>query len=273
MNPPNIFSQYKSPRLGTMVGLSAVLHFIVLFVFTSFSFSIPKKDYYYRPVYQVDLVSLPRQKTVTPKEKKISSPSKKPVHKLVPKVKKKVSRKKIIKPKKTVISKEKKTESKKPVMKKAEEKKELNETDYLVKALDRIKKSSSKKNKSSGQKEALSSKIQSSANSQYQLSSSEYANLHFNIYYNKVWERIRSEWVLPGDMTEENWEATVSIRISKSGHIVDSVFEKRSGNIYFDQSAIRAINKADPLPPLPLSYTKKYLDIGIRFHSLEYRNG
>jgi colicin import membrane protein len=267
-------SEYRSPRFGTMIALSVLFHFIVFFLLASFSFSISKKDFYYRPVYQVDLVSLPRPKTTTPKVKKNSVTSKKQVHKIVEKpkkIKKKTSKKKIKKKKKAVIAKKKKV----PVAKKkkVQTKKEPNEADYLKSALNKIKKSAASKDKSQNKEKQLASKFKFPGDSPYQLSSSEYQSHHFNMYYNKVWEEIRAEWVLPGDMIEKIWEAIIAIRISKSGHIVNSTFEKRSGNIYFDQSVMRAIKKADPLSPLPPGYTKNYLDIGIRFHSFEYQNG
>jgi colicin import membrane protein len=46
---------------------------------------------------------------------------------------------------------------------------------------------------------------------------------------------------------------------------VDINFEKRSGNHYLDDSAMRAIKKANPLPPLPDVFRDEYLEIGIRF--------
>ncbi len=45
--------------------------------------------------------------------------------------------------------------------------------------------------------------------------------------------------------------------------------EKPSGNIYYDQSAIRAVNKADPLPPPPRELGGKSLEVGINFRVTE----
>ncbi|TNF50181.1 energy transducer TonB, partial [bacterium] len=39
-----------------------------------------------------------------------------------------------------------------------------------------------------------------------------------------------------------------------------------SGNIYYDQSALRAIRKASPLPPLPQDLDEESLEVGINFH-------
>jgi TonB family protein len=48
-------------------------------------------------------------------------------------------------------------------------------------------------------------------------------------------------------------------------------FEKHSGNRYFDESAMKAIKKASPFPPFPDSIRDNNIDVGIRFHSMEFR--
>ena len=47
--------------------------------------------------------------------------------------------------------------------------------------------------------------------------------------------------------------------------------EKRSGNRYFDESALRTVKKANPLPPLPEELRESSIEIGIRFHSAELK--
>ena len=42
-------------------------------------------------------------------------------------------------------------------------------------------------------------------------------------------------------------------------------FEKKSGNPQLDESALRAIKKANPLPPLPPGIEEEKFDLGIRF--------
>ena len=63
----------------------------------------------------------------------------------------------------------------------------------------------------------------------------------------------------------EGLEAIVVIKINRQGKIVKKMFEKKSGNVLFDQSVTEAIEKANPLPPLPPDYTQPYHEIGIRF--------
>jgi len=71
-------------------------------------------------------------------------------------------------------------------------------------------------------------------------------------YLRTVWDRIRSGWVLPpGINTTDPWEAVVHVQVQKNGHVSNVTLARSSGNAYFDRSVIRAIQKADPLPPLP----------------------
>jgi colicin import membrane protein len=93
-----------------------------------------------------------------------------------------------------------------------------------------------------------------------------------NVYYSLIWSRIKGKWTLPqGILPRENIEAIIQARILKSGTVVDLSFEKRSGNRYFDESAMKAIKKASPFPPLPDSIRDNNIDVGIRFHSMEFR--
>ncbi|UCF30166.1 MAG: TonB C-terminal domain-containing protein [bacterium] len=96
-------------------------------------------------------------------------------------------------------------------------------------------------------------------------------DLRFRGYYDMVWERIRASWILPDGVSaaEERLLTIVGIRIASTGEIVDHWVEKKSGNIYYDQSALRAISKASPLPPLPSELKDDYLEVGINFRVLE----
>ncbi len=87
------------------------------------------------------------------------------------------------------------------------------------------------------------------------------------IYYNLIWQRIRSAWVLPDEALrgQKNLETIINIRIAKDGQIEEVQFEKKSGNSYLDESALRAIKKANPLPPLPPGFEGDKFDLGVRF--------
>ena len=77
------------------------------------------------------------------------------------------------------------------------------------------------------------------------------ANIRFKAYYDRIWAQIKSSWVLPEGVTAKvSLITVVRIRIAASGEIEQSWIEERSGNDYYDQSALRAIRKANPLPYL-----------------------
>lgn len=91
-------------------------------------------------------------------------------------------------------------------------------------------------------------------------------DIRFRVYYDRIWAKIRSSWVLPEGVTAKTSLLTVvSIRIAADGKIEEAWIEKKSGNEYYDQSALRAIRKANPLPPLPEGVSGSTLEVGINF--------
>jgi TonB family protein len=89
-------------------------------------------------------------------------------------------------------------------------------------------------------------------------------------YYAAIWSRIKGKWALPqGILPGEVLETVIDVTILRSGAVTEVNFEKRSGNRYFDESAMKAIQKASPLPPLPAWIGDSSIGVGIRFHSSE----
>jgi TonB family protein len=64
---------------------------------------------------------------------------------------------------------------------------------------------------------------------------------------------IQQNWVFNEMLAglDQNLEVRILIKILKNGEIRDIIYETRSGNPYLDQSARRAIQRANPLPALP----------------------
>jgi TonB family protein len=111
----------------------------------------------------------------------------------------------------------------------------------------------------------------SSAASGAKMSESE-VNAQTNEYIGFVWSRVKKNWTMPQAlMPKENIETIIDVRISRSGALENMGFEKRSGNRYFDDSALRAVKKSSPFPPLPSWIMDSSIEIGIRFHSAELR--
>ena len=93
-----------------------------------------------------------------------------------------------------------------------------------------------------------------------------------NEYSRHVWSKVKRTWSLPAAlMPKNNVEAVIEVRIAKSGAVEHIGFEKRSGNSYFDESALRAVKKSTPFPPLGGWTSGRTVEIGIRFHSAELR--
>ena len=97
--------------------------------------------------------------------------------------------------------------------------------------------------------------------------SSGFMSIKHKMYYNLIWQRIRSAWVLSESALggRKDLETIIAIRIARDGRIADIQFEKRSGNPQLDESALRAIKKSDPLPPLPPGFEGDSFDVGVRF--------
>ena len=97
-------------------------------------------------------------------------------------------------------------------------------------------------------------------------------NAKINAYYATIWFRIKRGWALPqGILPGDVLETVIDVTILRSGAVTEVNFEKRSGNRFFDESALKAIRKASPFPPLPAWVGEASLGVGIRFHSSELR--
>jgi TonB family protein len=92
-------------------------------------------------------------------------------------------------------------------------------------------------------------------------------NSLLNRYYSLIWEKIKESWTIPQNLLEErvDLETVIVVIIEKDGKIKRYWFEKKSGNELYDQTAVRAIKKAEPLPPIPNELSEESLEIGIRF--------
>ncbi len=92
------------------------------------------------------------------------------------------------------------------------------------------------------------------------------------IYYNLIWQRIRSAWVLTEGAVKgkKDLKTIVAIRINRNGQIEDIQFEKKSGNPALDESAMRAVKKANPLPPFPPGMEGNKIDVGLVFDPSEF---
>jgi colicin import membrane protein len=85
-------------------------------------------------------------------------------------------------------------------------------------------------------------------------------------YGMEVSQRVWRRWNLPTQIIDpKGLEAIIEIRIADDGRILARKFEKTSGNMLFDQSVMRAVKDANPVPPLPKQLRPGPLVMGIRF--------
>ena len=230
-------------RFLKMVGVSLVIH-IALVVFLNFN-PWPMIIKVRPTAYTVTLmpVSIPEPEIPktplppVPKEEKI-----KPVEKVKP----------IEKPKKDDIV-EKVKKPPKESMKRLQE--ALDEIRKKA-ALDEIRKRVARKEREEDRSTAIPS-----AKTSLEMESK------LNEYYSLVWAKIKGAWTIPENLLKEmvDLETIIVLTIERNGKIQKFWFEKKSGMTLYDQSAMRAIKKAEPLPPIPKEWSDDTLEIGIRF--------
>ena len=88
-----------------------------------------------------------------------------------------------------------------------------------------------------------------------------------DIYKAEIPYYIQKNWVFSEQLAGERDDlvAWLVIEIRPDGNIRDIWFEERSGNRYFDDQAFKAVQKSNPLPPLPEGYSRPYFNVGLRF--------
>lgn len=97
-------------------------------------------------------------------------------------------------------------------------------------------------------------------------------NAQTDEYIGAVWSKVKQNWTIPQSLLpDKNITTIIDVRILRNGALEYAGFEKRSGNRYFDDSALRAVKKSSPFPPLPYWVRDNSIEIGIRFHSSELR--
>ncbi len=76
-------------------------------------------------------------------------------------------------------------------------------------------------------------------------------NALVGLYSQKVAEAIQREWRLINDKDAAGKKVVVQVQIRKSGEVVSLHVVKASGSAAFDEAAMRAVQRAAPLPAVP----------------------
>ena len=84
------------------------------------------------------------------------------------------------------------------------------------------------------------------------------------LYQMVIKSAIEQNWIFNDAMAglNQDLEVRIFIKILKSGDIRDISFETRSGNHYLDESAKKAVQRANPLPKLPKGMSSYELVLG-----------
>jgi colicin import membrane protein len=244
-------------RLNNMVFISLLFHVVILsLLFFSPSFPSPKLTF--GPVYSVSLVNLPRnvmeQKSAAAVAKELMTANRPEM----------------------VLKKQLAPAPEIPI-RSLEVRKMQDPT--LDKAMDDIRKKAAAAGavkqpqaKTVPEKSEKAEKTETATGVASQLGTVE-GDAQMRAYYAMVWSRIKGRWALPqGILHGEVLEAVIDVTILRNGAVTQVNFEKRSGNGYFDESAMKAIRKASPFPPLPAWIGESSLGVGIRFHSSELKS-
>jgi colicin import membrane protein len=88
-----------------------------------------------------------------------------------------------------------------------------------------------------------------------------------DVYKAEIASRIQKNWAFSEQLTggRKDLSAVIVLKILPDGQIGDIRFEQRSGNSVLDDSAYRAVQKSNPLPPLPKGYFRSFYMVGLVF--------
>lgn len=90
-------------------------------------------------------------------------------------------------------------------------------------------------------------------------------NFEFPYYLGMMQRKVQRHFNVPRMLGVTHLETVIYFRVVRSGRITGVVMERSSSNPVFDLAAQRALNAADPLPPLPEGYRKSYLGVYFTF--------
>ena len=88
-----------------------------------------------------------------------------------------------------------------------------------------------------------------------------------DIYRVEIAFQIQKNWAFPDQLAggRTDLQTLMVFKVMPNGEIRDLFFTDRSGNTHFDESAYRAIMKANPVDPHPAGIIRPYVQMGLRF--------
>ncbi len=90
--------------------------------------------------------------------------------------------------------------------------------------------------------------------------------LKYPFYTKALWRKINEYWSPPGaGFAEAPREVLVVFTILRDGTVSPPTIEQSSGDVFYDQAALRAVMRANPFPPLPPGYPDDRMKIYFSF--------
>jgi colicin import membrane protein len=86
-------------------------------------------------------------------------------------------------------------------------------------------------------------------------------------YYMDVRNAVETSWRKPEFLSKKDLQTLVTIKIRKDGRIIDINVDKSSGNRVYDESIMRALRAAEPLPTIPAALNTDFVELGFNFRS------
>ena len=90
-------------------------------------------------------------------------------------------------------------------------------------------------------------------------------------YLRQVLQKVQSQWQRQNRINEPEHKPLVLVEIQRDGSIRTPRIEESSGNVLYDQAALRAVVEASPFPPLPQDWSKPALRVMFRFDLIPSR--
>jgi TonB family protein len=96
-------------------------------------------------------------------------------------------------------------------------------------------------------------------------------NFEFSYYLVAVRNKVSSNWNPPAGLTAaaSAVRTVVFFRIERNGRIADLKIETPSSIAFFDQSALRAVLRSEPFPPLPRGFADSSLGVHFGFEYVQ----
>jgi TonB family protein len=86
-----------------------------------------------------------------------------------------------------------------------------------------------------------------------------------NMYGLQVIQKVQSEWRLADEQGVGGLMTVVEVQVKKTGEVIGIRLREKSGNDLFDEAAVRAVNRAAPLPPVPEAIAQQSTILVLKF--------